>query len=308
MLQARKYGVVGFGNSAVDDMVQLEGFPEPDSKQRITSIERQPGGQCTTALVAASRLGERCAYAGVLGENELSEFVRSALRKEAVEFCGTVAYSDARPYYSIVLVDASTGNRTILYSATQVRGPVPEDISEELIRDAAVLLVDQLGPEGTLYACEVAKRCATQIVADFERLDHECLWQAMRLVDHLILPMRTAREITGCSDPSLAVRELARTGRICTAATDGPNGCWFITCDCETIKHQPAFQVDVVDTTGCGDVFHGAYAAAIARNLAPELAVRYAAVTAALSATQRGGQAGIPSLKAVEQFMADPKK
>jgi sugar/nucleoside kinase (ribokinase family) len=170
------------------------------------------------------------------------------------------------------------------------------------------LLVDQLGPEGTLYACEVAKRCATQIVADFERLDHECLWQAMRLVDHLILPMRTAREITGCSDPSLAVRELARTGRICTAATDGPNGCWFITCDCETIKHQPAFQVDVVDTTGCGDVFHGAYAAAIARNLAPELAVRYAAVTAALSATQRGGQAGIPSLKAVEQFMADPKK
>jgi ribokinase len=306
MLQARKYGVVGFGNSAVDDMVQLKGFPEPDSKQRIASIERQPGGQCTTALVAASRLGQRCSYAGVLGENELSEFVRSALRNEAVELRGTNAYPEAQPYYSLVLLDTATGSRTILYSSTQVRGIVPEDISEELIQDADVLLVDQLGPEGTLYACEIAKRCATQIVADFERLDHECLWQAMRIIDHLILPVRAAREITGCSDPSQAVRELARTGRICTAATDGPNGCWFMTGG--TVQHQPAFQVEVVDTTGCGDVFHGAYAAAIARNLTPELAIRHAAGTAALSATQRGGQAGIPSLKAVEQFMVDRKK
>jgi sulfofructose kinase len=126
----------------------------------------------------------------------------------------------------------------------------------------------------------------------------------MLYVDHLIIPLRLAREVTGCIDPEEAVKELARSGRACTAATDGSRGCWF-TAGNGDVVHQPSFPVEVVDTTGCGDVFHGAYAAAIVRGMPPDEAIQYAAAVAAVKATHRGGQVGIPDRVAVEKFLAD---
>ena len=184
-----------------------------------------------------------------------------------------------------------------------MRGPDPEDISEDLIADSRALLVDQLGPAGTLHACHLARKWSTRIIGDFERADDERLRQAMRCTDHLIVPLRLAREATGCSDAIQAVNELARPGRACTAVTDGSRGCWFIA-DPEGVVHQPSFPVDAVDTTGCGDVFHGAYAAAIVRGMPPARAIRYAAGAAALNATHRGAQEGIPDRAAVEELLA----
>jgi len=303
--RSRAYDLVGFGIAAVDDVVQMAKFPEPDTKVPITRIERHAGGQCTTALVAAARQGLRCAYAGVLGRNELSEFTRNALQNERVEMLSEIRYPGAKPYYSIILLDGSTGERTILYSGDGVRGPEPEDISEELIANSHALLVDQLGPAGTLRACNLARKRRTQTIGDFERADDERLREAMLRTDHLIIPLRLARQVTGCEDPEEAVSKLAYPGRECTAVTDGSRGCWFVAGSGGVI-HQPSFPLDVVDTTGCGDVFHGAYAAAIVRGMPPDSAIRYAAAAAALNATQRGGQQGIPDRPAVERFLADP--
>ena len=74
--------------------------------------------------------------------------------------------------------------------------------------------------------------------------------------------------------------------------------------DPRTPRHQPAYRVEVVDTTGCGDVFHGAYAAGLAQGVGTAERVRLATATAALKATRHGGQAGIPSRAAVEAFLA----
>ena len=84
-MQGRTYDLVGFGIAAVDDLVQLAKFPEPDTKVPISLMERHGGGQCTTALVAAARQGLKCTYAGLLGRNELSDFTRAALQRERVE-------------------------------------------------------------------------------------------------------------------------------------------------------------------------------------------------------------------------------
>lgn len=304
-LHSRAYDIVGFGIAAVDDVVQMAKFPEPDTKVPITRIERHAGGQCTTALVAAARQGLRCAYAGLLGRNELSEFTRNALQRERVEMVSEIRYPDAKPYYSIILLDGSTGERTILYSADGVRGPEPEDISEELIANSRALLVDQIGPAGTLLACNLARKWGTKTIGDFERADDERLRDAMLLTDHLIIPLRFARQVTGCQNPEEAVSKLAHSGRDCTAVTDGSRGCWFIAGD-GGVVHQPSFPLDVVDTTGCGDVFHGAYAAAMVIGMPPDRAIRYAAAAAGLNATQRGGQQGIPDRAAVERLLADP--
>jgi sulfofructose kinase len=297
----KQFDVCGFGIAAVDDVVELDRFPAPDTKVPVLSIERHGGGQCTTALVAAARLGLKCAYAGLLGRNEHSQFTLSLLEQEGIEYQAEIRYPEAGPYYSIVLLDRSTGERTLLYSSSHVRPPAPGDIDESLIAGSRALLVDQLGPAGTLQACRHAQRWRVPVIADFEQTSDEDLREAMTLVDHLILPARVAEELTGRRDPAEAVQSMAATKRACTAVTDGRKGCWFVAGDAK-VRHQPAFEVEVVDTLGCGDVFHGAYAAGIVSSMSPESAIRYAAAAAALKATRKGAQSA-PDHQEVETLL-----
>jgi ribokinase len=124
----------------------------------------------------------------------------------------------------------------------------------------------------------------------------------LALADHLIVNQDLACEVTGFHDPEKAVRALAKPERPATVVTAGEAGCWYAEGD-GPVLYQPAFRVQVVDTTGCGDVFHGAYAAFLARGMDVPTCIRYAAATAALKATQPGGRAGIPTLEVVERFL-----
>ena len=297
----QSFDLIGIGIAAVDEVVELPAFPQPDTKMPAVSIQRHGGGQCTTALVAAARLGLKCGYAGLLGENELSDFTRGYLGREGIAVRENRGFPDARPYYAVVLVDRSTGDRTILYTKDGVREPRPEDVPLDWLRRTRALLADQLGPEATVSACRIARELGVEIIADLERVDLPELQEIVRLADHLILPLRIARELTGRSHPADAVAVLAEQARRCTAVTWGAQGCWFV-CG-GGVQHQPAYRVAVVDTTGCGDVFHGAYAAAILDGLAVTEAIRFASATAALKATRTGGQAGIPSRDAVDRFL-----
>jgi sugar/nucleoside kinase (ribokinase family) len=85
--------------------------------------------------------------------------------------------------------------------------------------------------------------------------------------------------------------------------TNGSEGCWY-TADGQTALYQPAFPVEPADTTGSGDVFHGAYASALARGSPLPERIRFASVAAAMKATARGGQAGIPTREKVEKALA----
>ena len=143
--------LLGFGVAAVDDIVEVPTFPAAGSKTHITSIQRQGGGQCATALVAAARLGLRCRYAGVLGRNELSDFVRQTLERNGIEVIERHAHPEAMPCYSMVVVDRSTGERTIL---SYLLGMVaPDDIGAEIISASRCLFVDHHFPAASLKAC-----------------------------------------------------------------------------------------------------------------------------------------------------------
>lgn len=298
--------LLGFGIAAVDDLVELPQFPEPGTKMDVLARQRQGGGLCTTALVAAARLGLRCVYAGILGDNELSAFVRDSLTHEGVEVVGTARHPCAKPFHSTILIDRTTGERTILSHAHDVVGPEPEDIDETLIRTSRLVFVDHLGPAGTLHACTVARACGVPMVADIERVREPLVCDIMALVDHLIMPLRLAREVTGRHHPEDVVRALADVRRACTAVTDGIRGCWYTMADDRgSVRHQPAFPIDVVDTTGCGDVFHGAYAAATLWGYGIPESVRFASAAAALKATRSGAQAGAPTKAAVTAFLEE---
>lgn len=299
------WDVLGIGAVAVDDLFYLDRFPQPDEKLPVAALRRQGGGLTATAVVAAARLGARAAFCAVLGDDDLSRFSLDELRREGVDCSPVLRQPDARPRYSAILVDRSTGRRTVLSVKEGWTPAPPAHIAAVLRMGCRVLLVDHVTAAEVRGAVRRARSRGIPVVADIERPDAPGVTELLPWVDHLIVGERAARLLTGGADPAAAARELGR-GRDCAAVTAGEGGCWFYArALARDVQYQPAFRVPTVDTTGCGDVFHGAYAAALARGETIAGALCIAAAAAALKATQEGGRAGIPDAARLAAFLAE---
>jgi sulfofructose kinase len=301
--------ILGLGCVAVDDLLYVESYPPADSKARILSRDRQCGGLTATALVAAARQGAQCAYAGMLGEDESSQFVVQRLQQEGIDVRHLRRRADARPIRSVIIVDRDRNTRTIFYDLEGAVPVAPDWPPAELVQSARVLFVDHFGVEGVLRAARLALAAGIPVVADLESSsDAPAFAELLAAVDHPIVSLDFARQWTGCEGPAEAALALWSPQRQAAVVTCGADGCWYVGRDEPTrARHQPAFAVQVVDTTGCGDVFHGAYAAGLARGLDLPARVQWAAATAALKATRPGGQSGIPARSAVEAFLQEQR-
>ena len=299
------YDVLGIGIVAVDDLLMVDNYPSADSKMRADKVVRQGGGLTGTALVASARLGAKCAYGGILGQDELSNWTVSELEREGIDCSLTIRSGDVKPYHAIIVVDTTHHTRTIIFSDEGVMPRPIETIDESFVSKAKVILIDQLGIEVMLHTVLIAKKLGIPTVADIEREDHPQTRELLSQIDHLVLSTSFAGKITGSDDPAKQVEVLHEgSDRACTAVTAGIRGCWYIAKG-KDIQHQPAFRVQTVDTTGCGDVFHGAYATGIAWRWEISKCIEFASATSALKATKPGGRAGIPDKATVEKFLRE---
>jgi sulfofructose kinase len=297
------FDILGFGAAAVDDLLYVAEYPPAESKVRVRGRIRQCGGLTGTALVAAARLGARCAYVGSLGSDELSQYVIECFSREGIDTAYCVRRDNAMPAHSTIIVDESNKTRTVFALLAGRIGADPALPRAEMIRSARVILVDHHGVEGTIRAARIARESGASVVADFERVPEGNFAELLALVDHLVISRRFAKELTGKIDPAMAALALWTPNRRAVVITCGDQGSWFLGADFAKPIHCPARKVEVLDTTGCGDVFHGAYAAALAQGKTLKECVEYASAAAALKAAQRGGQAGCPTLKQVEEFL-----
>lgn len=295
------YDVLGLGAIAVDDILFVDEYPPAEAKQRVQRRVRVAGGLTGNALIAAARLGARCAYAGLIGDDELSQFVKQAFDREGVDYQHAPVRADARPAHSTIIVDTQRHTRTIFSSAEGRLGPDDAQPSADVLRSTRVLLIDHHGMAGTLQAAHIARQAGIAIVADFERNPGGPFADVLALVDHLVISQRFARELSGADNPPEACRRLWRDDRQAVVVTCGADGCYFYAGGSAAPQHMSAFAVDVVDTTGCGDVFHGAYCAGIAFGMPLDDRVRFASAAAALKATQPGGT-GSPCRADVERL------
>jgi len=297
------FDIVGLGLAAVDDLVSVERYPPPDSKVPILRRVRRCGGLNATALVAAARLGSRVAYAGIVGNDEDSRFVLDALRDKGVDTDHVYVYPGARPVLSTVVIDEAERTRTIFMDTSGLVGPDEDWLPRELLATCRVLLVDNFRIGLQIRAARFARESGAAVVADLDGALSPRLGELIGLADHLIVSSSYATLLTGEHDPRAAALALRAPGRA-VVITRGAEGSWYLHDVSSEPAHQEAFPVDAVDTNGCGDVFHGAYAVALADRLPLPLRVRSASATAALSATTPGGQEGIPDADAVTHFLA----
>ena len=296
------FDIVGAGTMAVDDFLYIEEYPLRDHKARIRSKARHLGGQTATALAAAAALGARCACAGSLGRDELSSAMLYGLAAAGVDL-RFLRDSDAAPIHSVVIAERASKSRTIFYDADRAR-PFPAAEVDELVSAARVLLLDQLGPETGCALARRARQCGLRVVLDLEWHDPDGIAGLLAHSSDVLISATFGATLTGVNDPARIAAMLHDGVRDCTAVTSGAEGCFAILGQGDGCLHIPAFRVEAEETTGCGDVFHGAYATSLARGCDGAPALRFASAAAALYASRPAGWQFLPREAEVQALLA----
>jgi sugar/nucleoside kinase (ribokinase family) len=254
-------------------------------------------------LAAAARLGSRCRALGRLGENELSQFVYDVLGGCGVDLSLLQKQSEAEPVYCVIIVSKETGSRAIYGDYNRTNGLQPHELKPEWFSSAKVLLVDHYGPPTILQAVRLAKAAGLQVISDIER-DVPEFPEIRKHIDHLVCSAEFAVPYTKTETPAAACESLEKTGRHATVVvTAGEHGCYYCTRENATVRPVPAHPVKPVDTTGCGDVFHGVFCHGIAQGWPIEKAIQWANAGAAIKATRTGGWLAVPRAEEIEQLL-----
>ena len=295
------FDVLGLGSVSVDFLGRLGTWPMKGCKQCLDDFSFRDGGLVGTALVAVARLGGKACFAGKLGTSPMATRAVENLRKEGVDTSYVIETEGAEPIIAFVLSSSSDGQRNIFFTRQWAQFPMPWELPDKKwYQRASVLLIDYDSVDAGVEAAKVANQHGVPVVIDVEG-DIGYTAEALALSTYIIVSEDFARDYTHARDLRQMLESLRSRPEQTVIITRGENGCVGLTA--EGAFELPAFKVDVVDTTGCGDVFHGAFALAISRNRPVMEAARFASAAAALCATKLGGREGIPTQKELELFM-----
>ena len=266
------------------------------SKHRATSRFTIGGGVAANAAVAISRLGGHATLMGAVGSDQVGDVVLDELRAERVDVnCVRRLHATATPE-SLVIVQPD-GSRTIVAHASIDLSRLEEPTLPT--GKLSAVLVDARWPDATRAALKAAQRSRIPGVVDVDRLPADTA--LLETASHLVFSEPAMTELTGSDDLDVGLRAVAKNMRAHVSVTLGERGVTWV--DGDEIRHLDGFAVEVVDTTGAGDVFHGAFALALAEGASEIAGFRFASATAAVKCSRPGARAGIPDRASVEEFL-----
>ncbi len=292
--------VVGVGLNATDTIIRLPYFPAFDSKLEYLSAELQAGGQVASAMVACQRWGLRTRYIGKVGDDYAAEFQRKQFAADGVEaILLTVPGCASQNAY--ILVDERSGERTILWKRPAALALQPEELRREWIVSGRALLVDGHDTAAAAAAAQWARQAQLPVVADVDNI-YPGLDALLARVDYLITSREFPSRFTGESNLLRALIILQEQfGCRLTGATLGREGA--VLWDGQQFLYSPGFQANCVDTTGAGDIFHGAFLFALLRGWSWAKILEFSCAAAALNCTAVGARGGIRPVQEIEALM-----
>jgi len=291
--------IIGFGAIAVDNIVYVD-RPLSFGKGSIVDRVTAHGGNVATALVAAAKLGARTGFVGWLNSDTDADSSALDLVANQVDIRRAPLHPDAQPIRSTITV-GSDGDRFIAYDDDVMLG-TSLDLSDDVLQQAKVLLLDSYAAS-SLPVVERALHHGISVVGDIEWSHGAQTERLVELCDHLVLPLESARQLTGVDDAQGVLSALWSDRRVAVVLTDGSKGAFIRQSGDNQLWHLPAFDVNVLDTTGAGDAFHGGYAFGLLQQRDPLWSARLAGATASLSVTGQGGRSALPDLAAVSSLM-----
>lgn len=296
------FDVVGLGYTATDYLAIVPHLPEFDTKLEATRLSIQGGGPVATALVTVRRLGLSSSYIGKVGDDSFGAFMLSELARERVDVANVVCEKGAESQFAFIMVDGGSGHRTIVWTRGSVSKLKKGEADLAAIDACGCLLLDDLEVEAAIEAALRARDAKVPIVLDAGTL-REGMRELVSLCDFVVAGREFGTQLTGRSDPLAAAESIHdSTGKV-SVVTMGEEGCVCV--GAAGVHRQGAFEVRAVDTTGAGDVFHGAFAVGILKGWDVPRVLEFSSAVAAMKCRHLGGRPGIPSLQDATAFLKE---
>lgn len=299
---ADRCDLLAIGLNATDTLIRVPHFPAFDSKTRILSSSLLPGGQAATAAVACRRWGLRSRYLGKIGDDAAGRLQRDEFAREGVP-ARLIEVPNCTSQLAFIIVDESTGERTILWQRDDRLDLRPEDLPLDWIRAARLVHVDGHPCAPAAAAALCARQAGAIVTADLDNL-YPGVEALLEHIDFMIGSRDFPERLLGLPDLLESLPEIARRfGCRVAGATLGRDG--VLAWDGAQFHYCPAFRVDTVDTTGAGDVFHAGFAYALLRGDTLPVILEFSCAAAGLNCTAPGARGGIRTLDEIEKLRRD---
>lgn len=288
------------GITVLDRIWYLADLPKEGGKYVANNYTEVGGGPAATAAVAAAKLGADVDFIGRVGDDDTGSRLLAELESLGVNTRFTRIFKGARSSQSAVLVDAS-GERII---ANYPSPDLPEEadwLQDIDFSQWDVVLADVRWHDGAKQALTLARQQGVTTILDAD-ITPQNIADLVALSDHAAFSAPGLQRMTQIAEAESALKKAQTLTNGHVYVTQGKDGCYWL--EKGALSHLPAFQIDVVDTTGAGDVFHGALAVGLAQNQPAQDAVRFASAVAALKCTRPGGRAGIPDCDQTRSFLS----
>ncbi|MGB7720430.1 MAG: PfkB family carbohydrate kinase [Bryobacteraceae bacterium] len=297
-----EFDVVGVGLNATDTLLIVPHFPAYAGKVPFQEEVVSPGGQVASALVACARLGLRTKYIGTVGDDERGRIQLESLRAAGIDVEHVQLRKDCASQSAYIVIDRSTGERTVLWRREDGLRIDPEQILPEQIACARLLHIDGHDTPAVARAAAIARSLGIPVTVDVDTI-YRGFDRVLPHVDYLVASSEFPTAWTGQSDPFKALELMQREyGMKVAAMTLGALGA--LAREHGEFFYSPAFVVNCVDTTGAGDVFHGAFCYAVLQEMPMRDALEFSNAMAALNCTALGARGGIRGLEEIHGLMA----
>jgi len=296
------FDVVGVGLNATDTVLIVPRFPPYAGKAPFEREVVSPGGQVASAMVACARLGLRAKYIGAIGDDERGRIQWESLQSTGVNLDHVQRRKGCPNQSAYIIVDRSSGERTVFWNRPECLSLQPADITPEQIVCARLLHIDGHDTAAVARAAGIAHQHGIPVTVDVDTIYHG-FDRVLPFVDYLIASSEFPSAWTGRSDPFRALETLQQEyGMKVAAMTLGAHGA--LARAQGQYFYSPGYVVDCVDTTGAGDVFHGAFCYAVLQGMPMLAALEFSNAMAALNCTALGARSGIRGIDEIRALMA----
>lgn len=298
----KRFDVVGVGLNATDTLLLVPRFPAYAGKEPFTQEILSPGGQVATAMVACAALGLRVKYVGTCGDDERGVMQMDSLRGTGIDIEDVQVRKGCANQSAYIVIDESTGERTVFWRRPDSLRLEPHEILPEMIAGARLLHIDGHDTAAVERAAQIAKLNQIPVTVDVDTVYHG-FDRVLPFVDYLITSSEFPIRWTNENDPFKALEAIQdEYGMRIAGMTLGAHGC--LARRDGRFYYSPAYVVNCADTTGAGDVFHGAFCYAVLRGLDLQEALDFSNAMAALNCTKIGARGGIARYEDAAALMA----
>lgn len=298
----REFDVVGVGLNATDTVILVPRMPRYGGKAPFHNEITSTGGQVASAMATCQKLGLRSKYIGSVGDDERGRIQLESLQESGVDIEQVQIRKNCPNQSAYIIIDQATGERTVFWRRDDCLRIDPEQISPEQITCARMLHIDGHDTAAVEHAARIASEAGIPVSVDVDTI-YPGFDRVIPYVDYLVASMEFPANWTREPDPFRALTMLRdEYGMKVAAMTLGADGALALAAD--GFHYSPAFVVNCVDTTGAGDVFHGALCYAVLEQYPLDRALEFSNAMAALNCKAMGARGGIQPLETAQQLIA----